>query len=83
MLFDLSEDPEEFNDLASDPAHAQVRERLLEKVQRGWDGGWIQQKVTRKRKQYTPLLHQWGETNGPPHPDYWQGTNDMNQFTPC
>ena len=82
MLFNMVEDPEEFHDLAGDPAHAQVREQLLEKVRRGWDGGWIQRQVTRKRKQYTPLMFQWGESNTPDHPEYWRGTNEMNQFTP-
>jgi len=83
MLFNVDEDPEEVIDLAGDPAHARLREQLLEKVRRGWDGGMIQREVTRKRMQYTPLMHQWGASNGPPHPDYWVGMNDMNQFTPA
>ena len=36
-LFDLEEDPEELNDLGTDPRHESVRSELLERLYEGWD----------------------------------------------
>ena len=38
-LFDLENDPGELHDLGEDPAHAAVRDRLLDRVRRGWEPG--------------------------------------------
>ena len=82
MLFDLSRDPEELDDLGRDPAHAAIRDQLLAKVVSDWDGERVEREVTKKRKVYTPYLTRWGESMQLPHPEYWVGTNEMNQFEP-
>ena len=82
MLFDVERDPEELNDLGADPDHAALRQELLARVLGDWDGGRVEGEVNRKRKEYAPYLAQWGEATQLEHPEYWQGRNEMNRFTP-
>ena len=82
MLFDVERDPGELNDLGADPAHIDVRQNLLARLMREWDGDRVEREVNRQRTRYAPYLRAWGEATALEHPEYWQGRNEMNQFTP-
>ena len=56
---------------------------MLARVLGDWDGGRVEREVSRKRKEYAPYLTQWGEVTQLEHPEYWQGRNEMDQFTPA
>jgi choline-sulfatase len=70
QLFNLLEDPGEFNDLRDDPNCADVLSRLHRRVQEGWDGERIATAAadidTRRKEQYataepfrTPVKDSW------------------------
>ena len=48
QLFNLAEDPEEFEDRAGDPDCAEVREALLARIREGWDGDAIGPELQRR-----------------------------------
>ena len=66
-LFNLAEDPEELNDLGTDPVHAPVRRNLLDRLYANWDP----ERVTHRSAELArdmQLLTAWGRTVQPAHP---------------
>ena len=66
-LYDLSEDPEEMNNLNKSPMHAPIRDRLLKRLLDGWDGAAIdaQARASQTRRRFLEAvrlkhLEQWG-----------------------
>lgn len=64
VLFDLDSDPEETRDLATDPDHAAVRERLLERLTDGWDPTRIEGEAADAGERYRTIAA-WGKATQP------------------
>jgi len=79
QLFNLDDDPDEWNDLGTDPAHAAVRQELLERVHEGWSPERIKARVKRVVSDY-PILAAWGKAVRPPDPDHWVPPPGSNIF---
>jgi len=79
QLFDLANDPFERNDLAQDPAHADVRERLLARVLDGWNPDHIAARI-RERRLDKNLIDQWARTVGPADEFRWHMEPALNQL---
>ncbi len=45
QLFDMVADPDETNDLGTDPEYAEIRRNLTDLVTDGWSGDWIERRV--------------------------------------
>ena len=71
-LFNMDEDPDEFHNLAGDPAYQRVCRELEELVLDGWDPEKIslQRRVYRERVSY---MRRWSKAVNPPDPDHWEG----------
>ena len=70
-LHDLATDPDETNDLAADPAHAALRERLLARVLDGWDPARIAGEMALARAR-AGLIRAWVRETRPPEPMRWR-----------
>jgi len=77
-LFNLDNDPDELNDLSTDPAHSNILCELLTKIYNGWDPQAITQASLDATADHT-LRSQWAkvvrpagppEALGPPPPGY-------------
>ena len=64
QLFNLAEDPDEFNDRASDPACAEIRKQLEDRVKREWDGDHIERTLAKPRDE---RRDSWTPPPAPPH----------------
>lgn len=60
VLFNLKDDPEERHDLGRDPAYAEVRDVLLERLWHGWDPQTAATLSQRQTEAYH-LLREWGQ----------------------
>jgi arylsulfatase A-like enzyme len=79
QLFDLETDPHEFSDLGESAAHAEIRNRLHERVLSGWSAEAMQRELaTRRRNQ--AILRKWSEQVRPPVPRQWRPPADANLF---
>jgi choline-sulfatase len=81
QLFDLRNDPEERHDLGRSADHAQVRDRLLSLVQKGWDGQRIAELVALQREQVR-LVHRWHRAVSPGESEVWRVPEGSNDFGP-
>ncbi len=79
QLFNLDDDPDELNDLGSDPQFADIRNRLRVKVVDSWDPELVEREVTR-RFEDVGILRQWGRVVQPACPDRWQAPPGANVF---
>jgi choline-sulfatase len=79
QLFNLDNDPNEWNDLGADPAHADIRQGLLGLVRDGWSPKAIERRVKRVVEDYG-MLTRWGKTVRPPDPDHWVPPPGSNVF---
>jgi len=79
QLFDLESDPHELNDLAEDPAHAEVRKRLGERVLTGWSAEEIGKEMA-KRAPHRRVIGRWCQVVNPPSPQRWIPPKDANIF---
>lgn len=79
QLFDLEADPRELNDLAGDPRHAALRERLVQAVLRGWDPDAIARTMARRRDDKA-LLGAWAQGVRPDSTYMWRFTPDQNRL---
>ena len=79
QLFDLETDPFERSDLANDPAHADVRERLLARVLDGWDPEHIATRI-RERRMDKNIIEQWARSVGPPDEFRWYLDPELNRL---
>ncbi len=77
QLFNLAADPHELNDLAHDPAYAQVREDLTAQVLVGWDPEAIKAKMAARKKD-NAILREWACRTDPPEQYRWDLKPEMN-----
>ena len=82
QLFDLDNDPGEWNDLADDTAFSGIREELLAEVRAGWSGETVLQTLETTRDDYR-VLEEFGRnarisTEGTP--DLWTAPQGCNVF---
>ena len=67
-LYNLDDDPGELNDFGSDPAYADVRERLMTRLLDGWDPDDVYQQSTGMLREMD-IIKEWGATVQPVHED--------------
>lgn len=79
QLFDLEADPDETVNLAGDPAHAEVRERLLARLSEGWDAATIAETM-RQRRIEKDLVGAWARTVQPPSTHIWPFEPSINRL---
>ncbi len=79
QLFDLALDPDELDDLAEDPAHAAVCQRLVERILADWDPERIAQRM-RQRLANKALLAAWGKAVRPPDSIRWPLAPEDNRL---
>lgn len=70
QLFDLDTDPDELVDLAADPAHGDVRRRLLARVLDGWDPELHSKRQALQRQRHA-LMRRWVGATRPAEPLRW------------
>ncbi len=71
QLFDMQADPAEMHDLGRDPAYADIRRELLERVMDGWDGDYIEARH-RLRVAELRVTQQWRGRGGPRCTEIWE-----------
>lgn len=71
QLFDLQADPGETHDLGRDPAYADVRRELRERVMEGWDGDHIEARHRLRVAELT-VTQQWRSRGGAQCSEIWQ-----------
>ena len=79
QLFNLDEDPLEFDDRARDPVCAEVREALLARVRDGWNGGTIRPRLQR-RTEGRRVLREWAGAVEHDLADFWRAPPGCNVF---
>ena len=67
-LYNLDDDPGELRDLGSDPAYADVRERLMARLLDGWDPDEVYEQSTAMLREMD-IIKEWGATVQPTHED--------------
>jgi len=75
QLFDVENDPGEFNDLGESPDHAQVRDELQERVLSDWSAQEMEEELARRRLHH-PLLREWYKVVHPPDREQWIGPEE-------
>jgi len=81
QLFDLAADPHERHDLAAEPAHAALRERLQARVLDGWDPDAIAGRI-RARRLDKDILDGWARHVRPPDEFRWTLKPEHNRLDP-
>ena len=79
QLFDLDSDPHERRDLSGDPAHAEVREKLLARVLDGWNPDFIARRI-RERRMDKNIIDQWARVVGPHDEFRWHLEPALNKL---
>jgi choline-sulfatase len=79
QLFDLETDPQELYDLADDPAHAGLRDRLEARVLEGWDPEAIDREMTAREADKT-LLAAWVRATRPENNHVWPIRPEHNRI---
>lgn len=77
QLFNLAEDPMEQNDLANDPQHADIKNKLLEEVLDGWDPVYIRKRMEDKRHNQD-LITSWAYAINPKDQYRWKLLPEMD-----
>ncbi len=70
QLFNLEDDPHEWNDLGEDAQYAEIRDELHTRVLEGWSAAHIEETLERRRRGHE-VLSKWFRVVGPPEPDQW------------
>ena len=82
QLFNIDEDPGEWNDLAQDPAYADIRDELHAQVKEGWSGEYLLESIERLNQDQA-VLREFGKaasvSSGDP-PDRWSAPDGCNVF---
>ena len=71
QLFDMQADPAETHDLGRDPAYADIRRELLERVMEGWDGDYIEARHNLRVAELR-VTQQWRSRGGPRCAEIWE-----------
>ena len=79
QLFNLEDDPSEFNNLGDDPAHEAVRERLHARVLEGWSAAYMTEKLE-ERNRTNAVLIDWYRQREPLGPEQWTVSPDATVF---
>ncbi len=79
QLFNLKIDPGEGRDLAADPVHAEVRDRLLARLLADWDPEAVDQRM-RVRRRDKNLIGSWVRATGPAEQYIWPVRGSDNQL---
>jgi len=79
QLFDLESDPDEFNDLGEDPAHAEVRQELHERVLADWSAEKITRETARRGLHHR-FLSNWYRAVKPEDREQWIAPEGANVF---
>jgi choline-sulfatase len=79
QLFDLATDPHERQDLAADPAHAELRASLEARVLDGWDPDAIAATIA-ARRQDKDVIDAWARHVRPPDEFRWILTPEQNRL---
>lgn len=77
QLFNLAEDPEEWNDRRDDPSCADVRQRLMARARENWDGARTASALERAIERRKAVLQKAKAT---PERDFWEIPPDANVF---
>ena len=77
QLFDLAADPHELHDLAEQPAHRAVRERLTQKLLADWDPDAIAARM-RARRGDKDVIAGWARNVKPADQHRWKLTPEQN-----
>lgn len=77
QLFDLGADPHELHDLAEQPAHRAVRERLTQKLLADWDPDAIAARM-RARRGDKDVIAGWARNVKPADQHRWKLTPEQN-----
>ncbi len=77
QLYNLKEDPDELNDLAGDPNHAGLKEKLTRRLLEDWDPEVIAERY-RARQEDLKILEQWAETTHPRDQYRWDLRPEMD-----
>jgi len=81
QLFDLEADPGETRDLGRDPAFADVRRELLERVLDGWNGDWVEGRC-RLRSAELAATQAWLRAGGARQSERWDMPRGCNVREP-
>jgi choline-sulfatase len=68
VLYNLDDDPEELADLGQDSAHAEIRDRLIDRIRTNWDPDWILRESAQFDRDIR-VIQKWGQVVQPAHPD--------------
>jgi choline-sulfatase len=79
QLFNLAEDPEEMRDRGDDPSCAAICQRLLRRVDEGWDGGRVV-KALAEIDQRRQAAFEKAKAFATPTVDSWDMPPDANAF---
>ena len=81
MLFNLEEDPDEFEDRSADPECRDVRAHLHDRVLDGWDPDAALRRL-RLRREGQSLLHAWMQAweDMPRNHDHWQAPEGATEL---
>ncbi|HEY1328016.1 MAG TPA: sulfatase-like hydrolase/transferase [Casimicrobiaceae bacterium] len=79
QLFDLSADPWERRDVASDPRRAAVRDTLMARVLDGWDPGTVATRI-RERRRDKDVLDAWARNVQPQDAFRWELLPEQNRL---
>ena len=68
VLYDLTNDPGEMNDLGGDPSFEGIREDLLTRLYDGWDPEYVARECENLKRDFD-VIKRWGHVVQPPHED--------------
>ncbi len=81
VLFNLTDDPAELNDLGEDSAYAAVREELMVRLYADWDPEYVERRSGELERDGA-LISAWGKAVLPQHPDALP-VPDVEQVVRC
>ncbi len=67
LMFDLEEDPEEWDDVAADPEYQEARESMMERILKDWNPEQCDERRYRSEERRLAIL----DTHGPKKPESW------------
>lgn len=79
QLFNLVEDPGEWNDRAADPGCQGIRDRLMARVREGWNADRMERSIAAVMRDIPPIAA-WGRAVRPESPHVWQAPEGANRF---